>query len=368
MKITCSQAELMKGLNIVSKAVPTRTTMSILECILIDASASDIRLTSNDMEIGIETIIPGSIEERGRVALDAKIFVDIARRLPNNQVVITADERLQTQIDCEKAHFTVPGKNGEDFPYLPVIPRNVPIEISQFTLRETIRQTIFSISENDNNRMMGGELFEIKGDNLRVASLDGHRISIRNLRLKESYEDTSVVVPGKTLNEISKIISGSLDEMVQIYITENHIIFEFDQTTVVSRLIEGEFFRIDQMLSSDYETKLAINRKDLIESIDRATLMVNESDKKPIILNIHDQVFNMTISTFRGNFEEELTTMKEGRDIMIAFNPKFIIEALRAIDDENVTMYMLTPKSPCFIRNDNGDYIYLILPVNFNAG
>lgn len=368
MKITCSQAELIKGLNIVSKAVPTRTTMSILECILIDASASDIRLTSNDMEIGIETVIPGSIEERGRVALDAKIFVDIARRLPNNQVVITSDERFQTQIDCEKAHFTVPGKSGEDFPYIPVIPRNVPIEISQFTLRETIRQTIFSISENDNNRMMGGELFEIKGDNLRVASLDGHRISIRNLRLKESYEDNSVVVPGKTLNEISKIIGGSLDEMVQIYITENHIIFEFDQTTVVSRLIEGEFFRIDQMLSSDYETKLAINRKDLIESIDRATLMVNESDKKPIILNIHDQVFNMTISTFRGNFEEELTTMKEGRDIMIAFNPKFIIEALRAIDDENVTMYMLTPKSPCFIRNDNGDYIYLILPVNFNAG
>ena len=368
MKITCSQAELLKGLNIVSKAVPTRTTMSILECILIDASASDIRLTSNDMEIGIETIVPGSIQERGRVALDAKIFVDMVRNLPNNQVTIASDDRFQTQIDCEKAHFTVPGKSGEDFPYIPVIPRNIPVEISQFTLRETIRQTIFSISENDNNRMMGGELFEVKGDKLRVASLDGHRISIRNIRLKESYENTSVVVPGKTLNEISKIIGGSLDEMVQIYITENHIIFEFDQTTVVSRLIEGDFFRIDQMLSNDYETKLAINRKDLMDSIGRATLMVNESDKKPIILNIHDQVFNMTISTFRGNFEEELTTIKEGRDIMIAFNPKFLMEALRAIDDENVTMYMLTPKSPCFIRNEGEDYIYLILPVNFNAG
>ena len=367
MVITCSQYELLKGLNIVSKAVPTRTSNPILECILIDASTNDIRLTTNDMEIGIETVIPGGINERGRVAIDAKIFVDIVRNLPNNQVTITTDDKQMTQISCEKALFAVPGKNGDDFPYIPVIPRNVPIEISQFTLRETIRQTIFSTKENDKNQIMGGELFEVNGDHMRVSSLDGHRISIRNIHLQNSYEDRKVIVPAKTLKEISNIIGSSYDDIVSIYITDNHIIFEFDMTTVVSRLMDGEFFQVDKMLSNDYETKVMINRKELIESIRRSMLMVNESDKKPIVLDIYEQTFNMSVSTFKGNFDESLNMIKDGRDIKIAFNPKFLYEALNAIDDENATIYLLTPRSPLFIRDDAGSYIYLILPVNFNG-
>ena len=152
MKISCSQTDLLKGLQIVSRAVPTRTTMDILECILLDATTNDIHLTSNDMELGIETFIPGIIEERGKVALNAKIFLDMVRNLPNNDVIISCDDRFQTHIECEKAHFTIPGKNGEEFPYLPVIPRNKPIQISQFTLREVIHQTIFSISDFEGSK------------------------------------------------------------------------------------------------------------------------------------------------------------------------------------------------------------------------
>lgn len=367
MVITCSQYELLKGLNTVSKAVPVRTSNPILQCILIDASTNDIRLTSNDMEIGIETIIPGSIKERGRVALDARIFVDMVRNLPNNQVTIKSDDNLMTQIKCENAHFEIPGKSGDDFPYIPVIPRNVPIEISQFTLRETIRQTIFSTKENDTKQIMSGELFEISGEYMRVSSLDGHRISIRKIRLQDSYDDTKVIVPAKTLKEISNIISGSYDDMVSIYITDNHVIFEFDMTTVVSRLIDGEFFQVDKMLSNDYETKVMINRKELMESIKRSMLMVNESDKKPIVFDIYEQTFHMNVSTTRGNFDENLNMIKDGRDIKIAFNPKFLYDALNAIDDENASLYLLTPRSPLFIRDDAGSYIYLVLPVNFNG-
>ena len=368
MKITCSQADLLKGLQIVSKAVPSKTTMSILECILIDASTNDIRLTSNDMELGIETIIPGMIIERGRVALDAKQFLDMVRSLPDNDVLIESNDVNDTKLLCEKSKFNVSGKGGDDFPYIPMIPRNKPIVISQLALREIIRQTIFSTADNDIKRVMTGELIQINGSRLRISSLDGHRISIRYINLKDSYEPCSVIVPRKTLNELSRILSGSADDLVNIYITENHVIFEFDQTTVVSRLIEGKFFDVDRMLSKDYETKLSINRRDLLESINRATLMVNESEKKPIIWDIHDQTFHMTISTFRGKFEEDLVMIKEGRDIKSAFNPKFILDVLRVIDDENVTLYLLSPKSPCFIRNEGEDYIYVILPVNFNAG
>ena len=367
MKIICSKANLLKGVNIVSKAVPTRTTMAILECILIDASAGEIKLTANDMEIGIETIIDGDIIERGIIALDAKIFSEIVRKLPDNDVTIETDATFKTVITCEKAKFNIIGKSGEDFSYIPVIPRNEPVVISQFTLKEVIRQTIFSIADNDNNKLMTGELFEINDNRLKVVSLDGHRISIRNIELKESYEHKKVVVPGKTLMEISKIIPGSVEDDVQIFITDNHIIFEFERTTVVSRLIEGEYFRIDQMLSTDYETKIVINKIELLDCIDRATLLIKEGDKKPIIMNVTDGNMELKINSFVGSMNEDIEIDKEGRDILIGFNPKFFIDALRVIDEERITLYMVNPKAPCFIRDENESFIYLILPVNFNA-
>ena len=367
MKITCQKSELAKGVNIVSKAVPTRTTMAILECILIDASTNEIKLTANDMEIGIETIIEGNIEERGIIALDARFFSDIVRKLPDSEVTIETDPSFKTVITCEKANFTIVGKSGEDFAYIPIIPRNEPIVISQFTLKEVIRQTIFSIADNENNKLMTGELFKIEENRLKVVSLDGHRISIRNIELKESYENKKVVVPGKSLIEISKIIPGSTEEQVNLFITDNHIIFEFDKTTVVSRLIEGEYFKIDQMLSSDYETKFKINKRELLDCIDRATLLVKEGDKKPIIMNITDGNMELKINSVIGSMEEDIEIGKEGKDILIGFNPKFFIDALRVIDEEEVTIYMVNPKAPCFIKDDNDKYIYLILPVNFNA-
>ena len=367
MKLICSKASLLKGVSIVSKAVPSRTTMPILNCILIDASENEIKLTANDMELGIETVIEGEIVERGIIALDAKFFSEIVRKLPDNDVVIESDDTFQTTITCEKAKFNIVGKSGEDFSYLPYIEKNESISISQFTLKDVVRQTIFSIADNDTNKLMTGELFEINENRLRVVSLDGHRISIRNIELKESYSPLKVVVPGKTLQEISKILTGEAEDMVDIFFADNHILFEFDETKVVSRLIEGEYFHIDQMLSSDYDTKVKINKREFLNCIDRATLLIREGDKKPIILNIQDGSLQLKINSFVGSMNEEIEIEKEGKDLLIGFNPKFFIDALRVIDDEEVTLYMVNPKAPCFIKDDAGTYVYLILPVNFNA-
>ena len=367
MKLVCSKSNLLKSVNIVLKAIPGKTTMPILECILIDASTNNIKFTANDMELGIETIVDGTILEKGIVAIDAKIFSDIIRKLPDNDVTIETDENLTTTITCEKAKFSISGQSGEEFSYLPYVERDNHIVVSQFTLKEVIRQTIFSIAANENNKMMTGELFEVKGDMLRVVSLDGHRISIRKIELKEEYSDIKVVVPGKTLIEISKILSGETEDEVSIFFTKNHIVFEFDDTVVVSRLIEGEYFRIDQMLSSDYETKIQVNKKELLDCIDRATLLVKESDKKPIILSITDDNIELKIQSQIGSMDEEIDINKEGKDIMIGFNPRFLIDALRVIDDETVDIYLMNPKAPCFIRDEQQSYIYLILPVNFMA-
>ncbi len=367
MKLICSKSNLLHGVNIVSKAVPTRTTMAILECILIDASANEIKFTANDMELGIETKIEGEIAERGVIALDAKIFSEIVRKLPDSDVVIETDASFKTTITCEKAKFNIVGKSGDDFSYIPYIERNEAITLSQFTLKEVIRQTIFSIADNDNNKLMTGELFEIEENHLKVVSLDGHRISIRNIELKNNYEHKKVVVPGKTLQEVSKILPGSAEEDVNMFLTDNHIVFEFDDTTVVSRLIEGEYFKIEQMLSSDYETNVKINKRELLDCIDRATLLVKEGDKKPIIMNVTDGNMELKINSFIGSMNEDIDIVKEGKDILIGFNPKFFIDALRVIDEEEVSLYMVNPKAPCFIKDDEGKFIYLILPVNFNA-
>lgn len=367
MKIICSKSDLVKGVSIVAKAVPSKTTMPILECILIDATTDIIKFTANDMELGIQTEIKGDIEERGMIAIDAKIFSEIVRKLPENDVTITTDENLQTTIVCEKAKFDISGKPGEEFSYLPAIEKEDSIEISQFTLKDVIRQTIFSISDSENNKMMTGELFEIKNNMLRVVSLDGHRISIRRINLKDDVNENKLIVPGKTLIEVSKVLSGEAESMVDISYTKNHIVFEFDQTVVVSRLIEGEYFKIDQMLSNDYETKVRINKKELLNCIDRATLLVKEGDKKPIIININEDVMELKIKSMIGSMNEEIYINKEGKNLMIGFNPKFLLDALRNIDEEEVTLYLMNAKAPCFIKDEIESYIYLILPVNFNA-
>lgn len=367
MKIICSKADLLNGINICSKAVPSKTTMSILECILIDARKDSIKLIANDMELGIETVIKGKIEEKGMIALDSSIFMNIVRKLPDSDVTIVTDQSYKTSIVCEKAKFNIMGKPGDEFSFLPEIKKDREVVISHFTLREIIRQTIFSIAENDSNPLMGGELFEIDGDSLRVASLDGHRISIRRVSLKDSYEPIKAIVPGKTLNEISKIISDSTEKNVNMYFEQNEILFEFDNTKMVSRLIEGNYFDVDKMITSDYETKVVINKNKLVECIDRATLLVKEGDKKPIILDISDDNLNIKINSTIGSMDEDVDAEKSGKDIMIGFNPKFMIDALRAIDDEEISIYMVNPKAPCFIRNDDESYIYLILPINFTT-
>ncbi|MCH5280380.1 MAG: DNA polymerase III subunit beta [Lachnospiraceae bacterium] len=370
MKLVCKKANLLNGISAVSKAVPAKTTMPILECILIDASKGVIKLIANDMELGIETIIEGDIIEKGIIALNAKIFSEIIRSFTGDVITIETDGGYNTRIVCEKAKFDIVGKSGEDFSYLPEIPeieKENSIVISQFTLKEIIRQTIFSIADNDNNKMMTGELFEISGNQLKVVSLDGHRISLRNIELKDSYDYIKVVVPGKTLNEISKILTGEADKDVVIYFTDKHILFEFDNTIVLSRLIEGEYFKIDQMLSNDYETKFKINRKDFLDCINRATLLIREGEKKPIIINVTETNMELKINSTSGSMDENIDISKEGKDIMIGFNPKFLIDALKVIDDEEIDIYMVNPKAPCIIRNHDSSYLYLILPVNFTV-
>lgn len=372
MKIVCKQNELNAAINIVLKAVSSKTTMAILECIFIEAKEGKIKLTTNNMELGIETLVPGKIDEEGKFAINAKMFSEIVRKMPDSMISIDVNENYAATIKCGKAKFNISCQSGSDFPVLPEVKRDNVIKISQFSLKEIIRQTIFAVSESGSNTssvasVMTGEYFEINGNELKVTALDGHRIAIRKIELKESYEDHSMIIPGKSLIEISKILTDDTEKEINIFYSNNNAMFEIEDTLVLTRLVEGKYLNVKQMIRNDYDIKVKINKKELFDCIDRATLLVKESDKKPVIIDIKEDVISLNMNTSLGSLDEEIFVEKDGKDIMIGLNPKFMLDVIKVIDDEEICIYMTNAKAPCFIRDDNESYNYVILPVNFST-
>jgi DNA polymerase-3 subunit beta len=368
MQLVCNKIDLLNGVNTVLKAVSSRTTLPILQCILLQATNDELKLISNDLELGIESKVKASIREKGSIALEARIFSEIVKRLPESEVIITVDENHLTTIECEKSKFNISGYPGSEFIQLPQIERHQSFTVSQGIFKEMIRQTIFSIAIEEIRPIFTGELLEVKDRKFNIVSVDGYRVSIRETELEDSSQNFKVVVPGKTLNEINKILSNLEDEYMTIYYTDKHILFELDDSIVVSRLLEGDFPKYDQIFSKDYEIIATVDRKNLIQSLERAALITRENKKNPIKIEIKDQTMIITSNTEIGNVREELDITKEGKEIEIAFNPKYLIDALKVIDDDRVNLQFTNALNPCIIRKIEGDdYKYLILPIRLNS-
>lgn len=368
MKIHCSKSNLLNGVNTSLKAVSTRTTLPILQCILLQATGDSFKLVSNDLELGIESYVQADIIESGSIALDAKIFSEIVKKLPDAEVTITVDESNLTTIVCEKSVFKIPGQPGTEFIQLPQITKDKFVSISQSLLKEMIAQTIFSIAVKEIKPILTGELLEIKNNVLSIVSMDGYRISIRQATLEEGAMDTTVVIPGKTLNEIGKILSSDEAEMLSIYFTDKHVLFELEDSIVVSRLLEGAYPKYASLFSTDYDTLITVNKKELMMSIERAALIARESKKSPIKMAITSNVLAITSNTELGNVHEEILTNQIGEDLEIAFNPKYLIDALKVIDDEEICLQFTNALNPCIIRQVEGDdFKYLNMPIRINA-
>ena len=370
MKITCSKQSLTNGIGIVSRAVPVNTTMPILKYILINAAGGEIRLTANDTDLGIETVIEGVIETSGIAAIEASVLSEAVRKMPDGDIHIDINEKDYTvhlTCDTEKIDFQITGTSGDDFTYLPEIEKKEPVEISMLAFKDMVRQTAFSLNaNNENNRTTTGFDMIIYGDYMRLTTLDGHRVSIRNVDFGKEYEKQEVIIPGKTLKEISAIIPSDAEKFVSIYITDNHISFEFDNTVVVSRLIDGEYINVDKMITSEYKTKVVIDKKRLANSIDRSLFFSKEGNKKPIVVDIKEGVLNIQIKSSTGGLNEDIEIEKEGNDLTIGFNPKFVLDALKAIDDDEVTLYFINSISPVYIKDEKETCIYMILPINLS--
>lgn len=367
MNLKFQKAQLVNALSIVMKAVSTKTSSVILESILISASDNRVVLDATDTELSIQTEVAAVIVKAGGVVLNAKLFSEIVRKFDSTESLIEldVDSDFKTTIRCEQAVFNIMGIDPVEFIPMPKIDRDAFISLSQFSLKEVIRQTEFSTAISDINRMMGGELIDVKNNVAKFVTLDGHRMSIRNIELMGEYEDQKCVVPIKSLQEVMRIIDSDTQKNVNIYFSKDHILFEFDRTLVLSRILDGEFFRIESMLSNDYDTKVNVSRLKLQSAIEQSMILIRENEHKPMILDIENGMLKLSVNSSLGFMDAKVNIEKSGSDLKIAFNPKFLVDALKVIDDDFVNIYFTNAKSPCFIRDDKNTYTYLILPVNF---
>lgn len=367
MNLKFQKAQLVNALSIVMKAVSTKTSSVILESILISASDNRVVLDATDTELSIQTEVDAVIVKAGGVVLNAKLFSEIVRKFDGTESLIEldVDNDFKTTIKCEQAVFNIMGIDPVEFIPMPKIDRDAFISLSQFSLKEVIRQTEFSTAISDINRMMGGELIDVKNNVAKFVTLDGHRMSIRNIELMGEYEDQKCVVPIKSLQEVMRIIDSDTQKNVNIYFSKDHILFEFDKTLVLSRILDGEFFRIESMLSNDYDTKVNVSRLKLQSAIEQSMILIRENEHKPMILDIENGMLKLSVNSSLGFMDAKVNIEKSGSDLKIAFNPKFLVDALKVIDDDFVNIYFTNAKSPCFIRDDKNTYTYLILPVNF---
>ncbi|MBP3887916.1 MAG: DNA polymerase III subunit beta [Cellulosilyticum sp.] len=368
MHIYCRQDLLLNSINTVLKACSTKTTMPILECILLTATNNKLTLVGNNLELGIESTIDADVIGEGCIALEAKIFSEIIRRMPGEVIEISTDDNYTTSIVSEKSKFQISGQSGKDFPALPKVEKVNACTVNQIDLKEMIRQTIFSVAQDETRPILTGEMLQIKNNSLNMVAVDGYRISYRKMELSNENDDIEVVIPGRTLGEINKILSSEENQTVNIYFGDKHVLFDLGESKVVSRLLEGDFLRYEQVFSPDYETKILVDRKSFLMSIERAALISREGKKNPIRVEIDGDKMIITSNAELGTSREELDVVLEGKEIVIAFNPKYLIDALKAIDDDNIFIQFISSLTPCIINPEEGDqYKYLILPIRVNS-
>jgi DNA polymerase-3 subunit beta len=353
----------MDGINIVQKAVSTRTTLPILEGILLEAG-ENFKLTGNDLEIGIECYIDADIMEKGSIVINAKILGDIVKRMPLSEVLLEVKDNNLVIIECENSHFEIKGLSSSGFPALPEIKKENTFKISQKIIRDMIKQTIFAVSLDENRPILTGSLVEcIKGE-INFVSIDGFRVALRKNKVENKSSNINVVVPGKTLNEIVKILQPSDDE-ITIYSTNNQILFDLGNCKVVSRLLEGEYLNYRSTIPAEFETKVTVNTKELLSSIERASLIITSEERRyPVKFTLSDDGIVINSNTEMGAVREEVKVELEGKEMDISFNPRYFSEALRVIDDETIDIFFTSSIGPATIKPVNSDaFAYMILPV-----
>lgn len=374
MKFVCSKTVLNKIVNIVQKAIGAKTSYPILDCIKINADADGhVTFTANSIDICIEYTSEITVYESGSVALPSKIFGEIVRKLPEGEVNITINPKnFVANIECENSEFNIQGMSSEEFPAVPIIDSVYTTSMSHKTLKETIRKIFPFIAVQEQRRpVITGALFDFKKDSLNVVGTDSLRLAVVKINNTTDAEEKKFVVPGATLSKLGQLLSDDEEENVKIEVSDKNILFDFGEFQVYSRLLDGEFFKYEVILSAANSIKITADKTSLINSFERANLIINDelssktSNIIPVRINISYGKIEISCKTSRGNVNDSLRVGHEGGDIIIGLNCRFILDALNACDDDNVILEFSAPTSGCFIRPEDGSdkYTYMVLPV-----
>ncbi|MBQ6820440.1 MAG: DNA polymerase III subunit beta [Clostridium sp.] len=362
MKFICEKQKLHEGISIASKAITGKTTMPILEGIYITGKGNSLTLIGSDKDVSIETKVEANILEEGMLVIDAKIFGEIIRKLPNSEVTIETLENDIMQITCEKSTFNLVYMNGEDYPTIPEIDEELSVEVPQNILKSMIRGTSFAIAQDETRPILQGILFEVKNRSLNLVALDGYRLAIRSEFL-DNDNNIQVVIPGKTLNEVSRILEDS-DEIVKITFTKNQILFNLNNTKVISRLLEGKFVDYISFLPQEHKITIDVKKQQLQNCIERASLMAKDSNTNLIKLDVQEENIIITSNSQLGKVREEVGINLQGDLIQIAFNSRYLLDVLKNIESDDIILEMTSNVSPCVIKCRNTDNAkYLVVPV-----
>lgn len=368
MKFSCSKKIFSDAVSIIQRAVPTKTTLPALEGILIKAAENQITITSYNLEIGITTNIPADVTEPGDIILNAKLFSEILRKLPAEKVNITADEKFLTTVTSGSSEFTILGISAKEFPETPTINECATLSVPQNVLSSMIKQTIFCIStDSATNPVHTGSLFELTENQLRIISVDGFRLAIRTENIKNDIS-LNFIVPGKTLNEVLKMLSSENDDPIILNIAQKHIMFKINGYTIISRLLEGDFLDYRNVILNTSSTEVLINVNNFTDSIERASLLISEKLKTPVRCTFESDIVKVTCSTPSGKVYDETPISLSGDQLEIGFNNRYLLDALKACDCDKVKILLNGPLSPMKICPIEGKkFIFLILPVRLTT-
>lgn len=363
MIFKCQQHQLSAAINMVSKAVSTKTTLPILSGIYFEGKNNQLKVIGNDLNLSIETSIEASITEEGSVVIPARLFSELIRKLPNEEITFMISENYVVDILCGDSNYKIVGLPGNEYPELPTIDDQNSFLIDKELFANMIRQTSFAISQDESRPILTGALLEIENGKFNMVAIDGFRMAIKRAIVKTDIHKKAVV-PGRTLNEINKLLSQTEGQNdLRISFDEKQVLFSAQNLKVYSRLLAGEFINYNQILPNEFKSTVITDTDHLLTAIDRSFLMARENKNVAIKLEIKDDNIRMTSNSEMGSSTEKVAIKLDGPDLEIGFNPKYLMDALKIIDSEEIRLEFVNSISPCIIKPiDSDNYTYLVLP------
>ena len=369
MIFTCDKYLLLAAILTATRATATKSAVPLLEGLMIEADDDTVRITGYDLKTGIITNVPSQVDEPGGIVLNARLFGDIVRKAPGGHIKISTNPRYIAKISSEVSEFEILGSPTSDYPELPTMDIVDNISISESTLKRMILQTNFAVSDNESRPIHTGALFEVSDNELTVVAVDGFRLALCREPLEYSGEqELSFVVPGAALSEVEKVATDS-DDLVTISLGTKHIQFTIGDTMLISRRLEGEFLNYRSSIPQSSKYQFIIDKGDIISSVERVSLILNEKVKGPVRCVFGNEVIKLSSTSTYGKASDECAMMGNGDDIEIGFNDRYFIEALRAAPTNDIKFELSSGIAPCVISpaDESNSFLFLILPVRLKA-